>query len=122
MKSIKLLLAFTLVVSLTGCVGAVIGVAVDTTAAVIKAPFQLTGAVVGVAADTTGTVIAAPFRMVDAAVYRSAQPPPNPGRYQGPGPRGPPDPEHRNPPSERFHGSGGRPAPKRRPLSPPGCA
>lgn len=68
MKCSKLLLAFIFAASLTGCVGAVIGVAVDTTAAVIKAPFQLTGAVLGVAADTTGTVIATPFRMVDAAV------------------------------------------------------
>jgi len=44
------------------------GVAVDTTAAVIKAPFQLAAAVIGVAADTTGAVIAAPFRRVDAAL------------------------------------------------------
>ncbi len=68
MKFVKLRLVFAFATSLTGCVGAVIGVAVDTTAAVIKAPFQLAGAVIGVAADTTGTVIAAPFRMVDAAV------------------------------------------------------
>lgn len=68
MKYSKLLVGLLLSLSLTGCIGAVVGVAVDTTAAVIKAPFQLTGAVVGVAADTTGTVIAAPFRMASAAV------------------------------------------------------
>lgn len=64
---IKLGSTFCIAIMLTGCIGAVVGVAVDTTAAVVKAPFQLTGAVVGVAADTTGTVIAAPFRAVDAA-------------------------------------------------------
>ena len=68
MRNAKLLCSLMLALSLTGCIGAVVGVAVDTTAAVIKAPFQLTGAVVGVAADTTGTVIAAPFRMASAAV------------------------------------------------------
>ncbi len=68
MKYPKLLVSLTLALSLTGCIGSVIGVAVDTTTAVIKAPFQITGAVVGVAADTTGTVIAAPFRMAHAAV------------------------------------------------------
>ena len=46
-----------------------IGVAVDTTAAVIKAPFQLAAAVISVAADTTGTVIAAPFRGAGAVQY-----------------------------------------------------
>jgi len=45
----------------------VVGVAVDTTVAVVKVPFQIAGAVVGVAADTTGAVIEAPFRVVDAA-------------------------------------------------------
>ena len=68
MKHSRLIVSLALALSLTGCVGAVVGVAVDTTAAVIKAPFQLAGAVVGVAADTAGTVIAAPFRMANAAV------------------------------------------------------
>lgn len=68
MKIVKLATAMVLAATLTGCIGSVIGVAVDTTATVIKAPFQLTGAVIGVTADTAGTVIAAPFRMVDAAV------------------------------------------------------
>lgn len=68
MKYPKLVVSLILALSLTGCIGSVIGVAVDTTTAVIKAPFQITGAVVGVAADTTGTVIAAPFRMANAAV------------------------------------------------------
>lgn len=68
MKYPKLMVSLTLALSLTGCIGAVVGVAVDTTAAVIKAPFQIAGTVVGVAADTTGTVIAAPFRMANAAV------------------------------------------------------
>lgn len=68
MRTIRLLAALTLALSLTGCIGSVVGVAVDTTTAVIKAPFQITGAVVGVAADTTGTVIATPFRMASAAV------------------------------------------------------
>lgn len=66
-KLLKLTATAVLAATLTGCVGAVIGVAVDTTVAVVKAPFQIAGAVVGVAADTTGTVIAAPFRAVDAA-------------------------------------------------------
>jgi hypothetical protein len=35
---------------------------------VSKAPLQIVGAVVGVAADTTGTVIAAPFRVANSAV------------------------------------------------------
>jgi hypothetical protein len=64
---LKLATAGVLVCALTGCIGAVVGVAVDTTVAVVKAPFQIAGAVVGVAADTTGAVIAAPFRAVDAA-------------------------------------------------------
>lgn len=68
MKYPKLIASLILALSLTGCIGSVIGVAVDTTTAVIKAPFQIVGAVVGVAADTTGTVIAAPFRMANAAV------------------------------------------------------
>ncbi|MFT7472496.1 MAG: hypothetical protein ACI8XU_002394 [Kiritimatiellia bacterium] len=68
MKYSKLIVSLTLALSLTSCIGAVVGVAVDTTTAVIKAPFQIAGAVVGVAADTTGTVIAAPFRMANAAV------------------------------------------------------
>ena len=68
MRITKILASLLLVSLLTGCIGAVVGVAVDTTAAVIKAPFQLAGAVVGVAADTTGTVIAAPFRIAGAAV------------------------------------------------------
>lgn len=68
MRIPKLCLALLLSAFLTGCIGSVIGVAVDTTAAVIKAPFTLAGAVIGVTADTAGTVIAAPFRMVDAAV------------------------------------------------------
>ena len=68
MKIAKLAAAVLLTSTLTGCIGSMIGVAVDTTAAVIKAPFQITGAVIGVTADTAGTVIAAPFRMVDAAV------------------------------------------------------
>ena len=68
MKYPKLIASLILALSLTGCIGSVIGVAVDTTTAVIKAPFQIAGAVVGVAVDTTGTVIAAPFRMANAAV------------------------------------------------------
>mgnify|MGYP001087457171 CR=1 FL=1 len=68
MKCPKLIVSLALVLTLSSCVGAVVGVAVDTTAAVVKAPFQLASAVVGVAADTTGTVIAAPFRMANAAV------------------------------------------------------
>jgi hypothetical protein len=64
---IKLTAAGVFACALTGCIGAVVGVAVDTTVAVVKAPFQIAGAVVGVAADTTGAVIAAPFRAVDAA-------------------------------------------------------
>ena len=68
MKYPKLIVSLILALSLTGCIGSVIGVAVDTTTAVIKAPFQIAGAVVGVAADTAGTVIAAPFRMANAAV------------------------------------------------------
>ncbi len=68
MKYPKLFVCLILASLLTGCIGSVIGVAVDTTVAVVKAPFQITGAVVGVAADTTGTVIAAPFRMAHAAV------------------------------------------------------
>jgi hypothetical protein len=66
-KLLKLTTAALLASVLTGCIGAVVGVAVDTTVAVVKAPFQIAGAVVGAAADTTGTVIAAPFRAVDAA-------------------------------------------------------
>lgn len=66
-KLSKLTAMAVLVSSMTGCIGAVVGVAVDTTVAVVKAPFQIAGAVVEVAADTTGTVIAAPFRAVDAA-------------------------------------------------------
>ncbi len=53
----KILSALLLSTLLTGCIGSMIGVAVDTTVAVIKAPFAI-----------AGTVIAAPFRMVDAAV------------------------------------------------------
>jgi len=68
MKYPKLIVSLILALSLTGCIGAVVGVAADTTVAVIKAPFQIVGAVVGVAVDTTGTVIAAPFRMANAAV------------------------------------------------------
>ncbi len=68
MKCPKLIVSLALVLTLSSCVGAVVDVAVDTTAAVVKAPFQLAGAVVAVAADTTGTVIAAPFRMANAAV------------------------------------------------------
>jgi len=68
MKHPKLIVCLILALSLTGCIGSVIGVAVDTTTAVSKAPFQIVGAVVGVAADTTGTLIAAPFRMANAAV------------------------------------------------------
>jgi len=68
MRITKILASLILASLLTGCIGAVVGVAVDTTAAVIKAPFQLAGAVVGVAADTIGTVIAAPFRIAGAAV------------------------------------------------------
>lgn len=68
MINLRLIVSIALALSLTGCVGAVVGVAVDTTTAVVKAPFQIAGAVVGVAADTTGTVIAAPFRMANAAV------------------------------------------------------
>jgi len=64
---LKLTAAGVLACALTGCIGAVVGVAVDTTVAVVKAPFQIAGAVVGVAADTTGAFIAAPFRAVDAA-------------------------------------------------------
>lgn len=66
-KLLKLTTAALLASALTGCIGAVVGVAVDTTVAVVKAPFQIAGAVIGAAADTTGTVIAAPFRAVDAA-------------------------------------------------------
>lgn len=66
-KLLKLIATAVFASTLTGCIGAVVGVAVDTTVAVVKAPFQIAGAVVGVAADTTGTVIAAPFRAVDAA-------------------------------------------------------
>jgi hypothetical protein len=68
MKYPKLIVSLILAFSLTGCIGSVIAVAVDTTTAVIKAPFQIAGAVVVVAADTTGTVIAAPIRMANAAV------------------------------------------------------
>ena len=68
MKHPKLIVCLILALSLTACIGSVIGVAVDTTTAVSKAPFQIVGAVVGVAADTTGTLIAAPFRMANAAV------------------------------------------------------
>lgn len=68
MKCPKLIVSLALVLTLSSCVGAVAGVAVDTTAAVVKALFHLASAVVGVAADTTGTVIAAPFRMANAAV------------------------------------------------------
>jgi len=68
MKPAKIVLALTLSLLLTSCIGAVIGVAVDTTTEVIKAPFKITGAVLGVAADTTGAVIATPFRIVNAAV------------------------------------------------------
>jgi|TARA_B100000315_G_scaffold233660_1_gene246945 hypothetical protein len=64
----KILSALLLSTLLTGCIGSVIGVAVDTTTEVIKAPFAITGTVIGVTAETAGTVIAAPFRMVDAAV------------------------------------------------------
>ena len=56
MKCPKLIVSLALVLTLSSCVGAVVDVAVDTTA------------VVAVAADTTGTVIAAPFRMANAAV------------------------------------------------------
>ena len=68
MKHPKLIVCLILALSLTGCIGSVIGVAVDTTTAVSKAPFQIVGAVVGVAADTAGTVIAAPFRVANSAV------------------------------------------------------
>lgn len=68
MKCPKLIVSLALVLTLSSCVGAVAGVAVDTTAAVVKALFHLASAVVGVAANTTGTVIAAPFRMANAAV------------------------------------------------------
>jgi hypothetical protein len=64
----KILSALLLLTPLTGCIGSVIGVAVDTTTEVIKAPFAIAGTVIGVTAETAGTVIAAPFRMVDAAV------------------------------------------------------
>jgi hypothetical protein len=64
----KILSALLLSTLLTGCIGSMIGVAVDTTVEVIKAPFAIAGTVIGVTADTAGTVIAAPFRMVDAAV------------------------------------------------------
>ena len=72
MKFRNLIVAILLSLSLSGCVGAVVGVAVDTTVAVVKAPLKIAGAVVGVAADTTGTVIAAPFRVANAAVGGSA--------------------------------------------------
>lgn len=101
MKLAKLLVALTFAASLTGCVGAVIGVAVDTTTAVIKAPFQLTGAVLGVAADTAGTVIATPFRMVDAAVGGSH----HHGRsyrYRNHDDRGHDDHEHEDHPVEQY--------------------
>jgi hypothetical protein len=67
-KLLKITTAALLASALTGCIGAVVGVAVDTTVAVVKAPFQIAGAVVEVAAGTAGTVIAAPFRAVDAAI------------------------------------------------------
>ena len=68
MKIAKLVTGLILSFTLTSCIGSVIGVAVDTTTEVIKAPFVITGAVLGVAADTTVAVIATPFRMVGAAV------------------------------------------------------
>lgn len=102
MKFSKLLLAFIFAVSLTGCVGAVVGVAVDTTAAVIKAPFQLTGAVLGVAADTTGTVIATPFRMVDAAFGGSHHQHGRHDRYNDHDRRSHDDHEHEDHPVERY--------------------
>ncbi len=68
MKYPKIVACIALALILTGCVGAVVGVAVDTTVAVVKAPFQIAGAVIGVTADTTGTVIGAPFRMAGAAI------------------------------------------------------
>ena len=66
MKHPKLIVSLILVLPLIGCIGSVIGVAVDTAA--IEAPFQIAGAVVGVAAGTTGMVIVVPIRMVNAAV------------------------------------------------------
>lgn len=64
MRMTKLLGVLVLATLLSSCIGSVIGVAVDTTAEVIKAPFKIAGAVIGVAVDTTGTV----FRMAHAAV------------------------------------------------------
>ena len=66
MKHSKLLVSLICALSLTGGIGSVIGVSVDTAA--IEAPFQIAGAVVGVAAGTTGMVIVVPIRMDNAAV------------------------------------------------------
>ena len=66
MKHPKLIVSLILVLPLIGCIGSVIGVAVDTAA--IEAPFQIAGAVVGVAAGTIGMVIVVPVRMANAAV------------------------------------------------------
>ena len=66
MKHAKLIISLILLLPLIGCIGSVIGVAVDTAA--IEAPFQIAGAVVGVAAGTTGMVIVVPIRMANAAV------------------------------------------------------
>ena len=66
MKHPKLIVSLILLLPLIGCIGSVIGVAVDTAA--IEAPFQIAGAVVGVAAGTTDMVIVVPIRMANAAV------------------------------------------------------
>ena len=66
MKHPKLIVSLILVLPLIGCIGSVIGAALDTAA--IEASFQIAGAVVGVAAGTTGMVIVVPIRMANAAV------------------------------------------------------
>jgi len=58
MKHPKLVVSLILVLFLIGCIGSVIGVAVDTT--VIEAPIQIAGALGGVAVGMKGMVIVAP--------------------------------------------------------------
>jgi|TARA_B110000263_G_C15036131_1_gene386394 prepilin signal peptidase PulO-like enzyme (type II secretory pathway) len=68
MRITKSLSVLFLALTLSSCIGNVIGVAVDTTTEIIKVPFVIAGTVLGVAADTTGAVIATPIRVIGAAV------------------------------------------------------
>ncbi|PIW45893.1 MAG: threonine dehydratase [Zetaproteobacteria bacterium CG12_big_fil_rev_8_21_14_0_65_54_13] len=51
MKRIGMLPGLMMMLMLSGCIGTVVGAAVDVTTAVIKAPFQIGGAVVDAVSD-----------------------------------------------------------------------